>query len=319
MRISEIGGEFALIKRLLEKQEYDDPRVIKGVGDDCAVIDVNGKHLLVTADMLVENDHFSLDWFTPQQVGKKLIECNVSDIVSMGGNPMYGVISISLNKETELEFMDALYDGIYDASKKYGIIIVGGDTTHGSDIVLNLTLLGEVEKDGLRSRSMAEVGDVICVTGKLGGSTGGLRLLLKGLEGEIDEHVNPVSRTPEEGRIIARYANAMVDISDGLGSEVVHICEESDKGAVIFKDRIPLADSAIAAAEKLNESPYDYALYGGEDFELVFTMNEKDLENLKNEFNDFTVVGKVLEPQKGMNIEMDREYRPLLGGYDHFR
>jgi len=320
VKISEIGGEFALIQRLTERQRMDDPRVIKGVGDDCAVLVRDEEsHWLLTTDMMVENDHFSLKWFTPQQIGKKLVECNVSDIVSMGGRPIWGVISMSLPQSTELEFMDDLYEGIYRASSKYGLKIVGGDTTHGSRLVLNLTLIGEVKREKLRCRDMAEPGDIICVTGKLGGSTGGLRLLLKGISGDIDKHVNPVSRKIEEGEAISKYAKAMIDVSDGLGSEVRHICEESGTGAVIFKNNIPLSTSALSAAESLSESAYDYALYGGEDFELVFTISEEDIGPLRMEFKDFTVIGKILEKEKGLHIEDGERLFPIESGFDHFK
>ncbi|MBN1785553.1 MAG: thiamine-phosphate kinase [Candidatus Methanofastidiosa archaeon] len=319
MRISELGGEFALIRRLAEKQSINDPSIVKSIGDDCAVID-NGKeeYLLITADMIVENDHFNTRWYTPDQIGRKLVECNVSDIVSMGGWPKYGIVSMSIKKETELEFIDGLYNGIYQAASKHGFYVVGGDTAHGTEMVFNMTIIGYVKKNLLRTRSMALVGDLICVTGRLGGSKAGLMMLSNGYNEHIDEHLNPVSRTRAEGEAIARYANAMIDVSDGLGSEVAHICEESGVGARIYKENIPLSKNALAASEILSSSPYDYALYGGEDFEIVFTIPENKIEALKRDFYDFTVVGKIVDESEGKSIIDDGKEMPIGSGFDHF-
>ncbi len=146
MKISEIGGEFALIDRLMSR-EVSDPAIIKGVGDDCAVLEYTAdRYLVVTTDMMVENSHFASRWFTPYQVGRKLMEVNVSDVVAMGGVPRFAFISVALTRETEVEYMDELYRGIYASGRTHGVHLIGGDTTHGSEIVLNLTLIGEVEK-----------------------------------------------------------------------------------------------------------------------------------------------------------------------------
>jgi len=319
MKASDIG-EFALIKRLMDRQDVPDPAIVRGVGDDCAVLDVGeGPYMLIAADMIVENIHFSLKWSSPEQIGSKLVECNVSDIVSMGGRPRYGIVSMALPKDTELGFLDKLYDGVYSACNRHGMFIIGGDTTHGSDIVLNLTIVGDVEKRLLRARDMAKEGDLICVTGRLGGSEGGLRLLLAGTKGDVGPHLDPRSRCAEEGRTIARYANAMIDISDGLGSELMHLCDESHVGAVIYKDKIPLSDPAIAAAGILSESACDYALYGGEDLELLFTVPEDNMEGLREAYEDFSIIGRILSSEEGVAIDENGERKAIGPGYDHFR
>ncbi|UCD57593.1 MAG: thiamine-phosphate kinase, partial [Candidatus Hydrogenedentota bacterium] len=241
MKISDIGGECALIKHLTGIS-YDDPAIIKGVGDDCAVLEYTpDKYLLVTVDMMVENDHFSLAWHTPRQVGKKLMESNVSDIIAMGGTPRWAFISLSLTAATQVEFMDEFYRGLYDSARKHSVALIGGDTTHGRELVLNLALLGDVDKNFVRLRSYAVPGDLICVTGTLGKSEAGLRLLQNGKnEGWLNGHLEPQCRLEWEGRAIARYAHAMIDVSDGLGSEVAYICEESDTGGCVVWEQIPL-------------------------------------------------------------------------------
>jgi thiamine-monophosphate kinase len=320
MKISEIGGEFAFIKRVTGVS-YRDPAIIRGVGDDCAVLEYTpDTYLLVTVDMMVENSHFRMDWFSPYQVGMKLMEVNVSDIIAMGGSPRWAFISLALTHDTEVEFMDEFYRGLYDSAKKHGVALVGGDTTHGRELVLNLALIGDVDKDHVRLRSQAEPGDLICVTGTLGKSEAGLRLLLAGRrEGYLAGHLEPKSRLEREGKAIARHARAMIDVSDGLGSEVGHICEESDTGARIDWEKIPLSGGTVEAARAAGGDPRLYALYGGEDFELVFTIHPDGVGALKNDFADFTVVGEILPKEAGIFISREGERLELKGGYDHFR
>jgi len=318
MKISEIGGEFALIDRLMSR-EVSDPAIIKGVGDDCAVLEYTAdRYLVVTTDMMVENSHFASRWFTPYQVGRKLMEVNVSDVVAMGGVPRFAFISVALTRETEVEYMDELYRGIYASGRTHGVHLIGGDTTHGSEIVLNLTLIGEVEKGLLCLRSDARAGDLICVTGTLGGNQAGLELLLAGMTGHTKEFLEPECRRASEGTVIARHANAMIDVSDGLGSEVRHICSESGVGARIDCEKIPLTPEVVQAAARVGKDPYGYALYGGEDFELVFTVTPSRLPRLKEEFSDFTVVGAILPKEEGVFLVRDNNRIDIGKGYDHF-
>jgi thiamine-monophosphate kinase len=318
MKISELGGEFSLIRRLTRGKPAG-KHVIRGIGDDCAVIKyTKDQYQLITTDMMVEGDHFSLDWYSPYQVGMKLMEVNVSDIVSMGGTPAYAFISLCLPGTTTVEFMDEFYKGLYASAARYGVHLLGGDTTHGRNYVFNLTLLGHVPKNLLRLRSGAKKGDLICVTGTLGGSTAGLRLLQQGLEGYTDDHLNPRSRTTAEAARIARLAHAMIDVSDGLASEVTHICNESNCGACIHYDTIPLSAHTLESARLLDEDPREFALYGGEDFELVFTLRETDIPELKKQFTDFTVVGHIAEKKTGVYLLKNGQKQALKGGYNHF-
>ena len=319
MKISDIGGEYALIKHLTGIS-YGDPAIIKGVGDDSAVLEyTRDKYLLVTVDMMVENDHFSLDWHTPYQVGKKLMESNVSDIIAMGGSPRWAFISLSLTAATQVEFAEELYHGLYDSARRHRVALIGGDTTHGRELVFNLALLGDVDKKLVRLRSGALPEDLICVTGTLGKSEAGLRLLKnKKAEGWVDGHLEPQCRLEWEGKAIARYAHAMIDVSDGLGSEVAHICEESDTGGCIIWEHIPLSPETIKAARIFQDEPQRYALSGGEDFELVFTISPENIPDLKKEFSDFTMVGKILPKDAGIYILKQGRRMELSKGYDHF-
>lgn len=318
MKISEIGGEFGFIRRVTGIS-YKDPAIIKGVGDDCAVLEyTKDKYLLVTVDMMVENSHFSFAWQSAYQVGKKLVEVNVSDIIAMGGTPRYAFISLALTGETQVELTDELYRGIYDSAGKHGVALVGGDTTRGRELVLNLALLGEVEKQYVRLRSQASPGELLCVTGTLGKSEAGLQLLLQKKSGYTAGYLEPVSRLEREGKAIARYARAMIDVSDGLASEVGHICEESGTGAHIDCEKIPLSDETIGAARIAGGDPYRYALNGGEDFELVFSIAEGNIAPLRKEFNDFTVVGRIVKKEEGIRLIRDGKEIDLAGGFDHF-
>ena len=319
MKISEIGGEFALIRRLTGRT-YQDQAILKGVGDDCAVLEYTpDRHLLVTVDMMVENDHFSLRWHTPFQIGRKLMESNVSDIVAMGGTPRWAFVSLALTPATDVAFMDEFYRGLYDSAERHRVAILGGDTTHGRDLVANVALLGDVAKDQVRLRSHAVPGDLICATGDLGRSQAGLKLLLGGVEGgDPTGHLAPRCRLAWEGQAIARHAHAMIDVSDGLASEVRHICEESGTGARIRWESIPLSKETIRAGALVSAEPQEFALYGGEDFELVFTIPPGNLSGLAKAFSDFTVVGEILPEAEGVYLLKDGVKEELKRGYDHF-
>lgn len=319
MKISELGGEFALIRRLTGRP-CQDPAIVKGVGDDCAVLEYTpDRHLLVTVDMMVENDHFSLKWHTPRQIGQKLMESNVSDILAMGGTPRWAFVSLALTPATSVEFMDEFYGGLYESAERHRVAILGGDTTHGRDLVVNVALLGDVARDRVRLRSQAVPGDLICATGDLGKSQAGLKLLLNGRrDGYLNGHLEPRCRLEWEGQAIARHAHAMIDVSDGLASEVAHLCEESGTGARIAWERIPLSEETRRTAALLACEPQEFALYGGEDFELVFTIPPGKLADLRASFTDFTVVGEILPAAEGVYLERDGVRAALKKGYDHF-
>jgi thiamine-monophosphate kinase len=268
----------------------------------------------------VEGDHFRLDWSSPEQVGSKLVESNVSDIICKGGKPSFAFLSICLRKDCTVELMDAFYQGLYAAADRHGLMLVGGDTTHGPNLVLNLTVIGEAG-DRVPLRSGAQPGDLLCVTGNVGGSTAGLKLLLRARDWEpglLRRHLEPRSRLVAEGRAISRYATSTIDVSDGLASETAHVCGRSGVGARIDLGSVPLSSETRRAGELLGLDPLDFALYGGEDYEICFTIRPEDEKALRREFNDFTVVGEMLGKDAGFYLIRDGKAEEPKRGYDHF-
>jgi len=304
-------GEFGLIERIAERVRGKEG-LIKGIGDDCAVLDDEKGYALLTTDMLVSGDHFNRGWHTPWQIGWKSIIVNVSDIAAMGGLPEWCLVSVALPDDVDYEYADKIFQGMIDASKKYDLTIIGGDTTHGDILVINITLIGRVEKENLCLRGDAQVGDLICVSGDLGKSWAGLDLLRAGREGYTDFHLQPDCRLGL-GRELAPYVNAMIDVSDGLASEVNHICDESGVGAIVEKEKVPISNKTREAGKILNKDPMFWALSGGEDFELVFTVPESKIDKVKD--TDPIIVGKITK--EGRYI-VNGEKKTLEGGYKHF-
>ena len=319
MKIKDIGGEFALIKRIKNKTKLFSKDVVVGIGDDAAVLNYNNKNfLLLTTDMLVENDHFSLKYSTPEQIGMKAIEQNVSDIASMGGLPKQAIISLALPNSIDVKFTDLLYRGINKKAQKYKIDIVGGNMTHSKEIVVNVAMLGFVEKKYLVLRSGAKIGDLIFCSGNVGKSTAGLELLKHSKTGKsIKKHLEPECRLDLARKIVKIGINSMIDVSDGVSSEVRHICEESNVGAVIYAEKLPISKLTIIDSKKIKKDPLDLALYGGEDFELVFTASKNKLKLLKN--YDVKVIGEIVDKKYGIKL-MKNNKRIIIGsGFDHFK
>ena len=324
MKINDIGGEFALINRLSHRSLTSHPDLVVGVGDDAAVfgnVFTNGDYQLVTADMLIEKSHFRCDWATPEQIGIKSVSCNVSDIAAMGGIPTFMFVSLALTPDTEVEWAEALYQGMSDACHRYDVVLAGGDTTHGRMITISITLLGRVSPENLCLRSHARPGELICVTGPLGGSAAGLALLTAGLNSPDylkDKHLAPECRL-DVSPLIAPEAGAMIDISDGLAAEVNHICDQSGTGAKITLADIPIHPSVIDAAHAIGEDPYLFALSGGEDFELLFSISPQGKHQLEKKGVPLTTVGVVTEAAAGRILQLPNgQKRPLSGGYNHF-
>lgn len=313
MKLSQLG-EFGLIDRIYRKPK--DKNILVGIGDDTAVIKVGKQLLLITTDTIVEGDHFSLKYFTPEQVGKKAIEINVSDIGAMGGIPKYVLVSLVLPKDLNVDIIDRIYKGMRESGDKHKLEIIGGNITHGTQLVIDIDMIGEVKKENLCLRSDAKPGDFILVSGDLGSSTAGLNLFKNNIKGHDyvkKKHLEPTAKL-HKVKPFLKYINAMIDISDGLASEVQHICEQSKAGAIIFKDNIPIKEETRRAAKIVKKDPADYALYGGEDFELVFTVSEKNLNKVKG-----FLVGEITK-RKGVYLyEKGKERLISRHGYDHFK
>ena len=306
-------GEVGLIERIHRKSKNN--LVLMGIGDDAAVVKTKDGLQVLTTDCMVKGDHFRTDWFTPKQIGMKAIEVNVSDVAAMGGIPKYALISLALPKTLDISFIDEFYDGMWNDCEKYSMEIIGGNMTHSEKIVISITLVGEVDKKNLCLRSDAKPGDYIFVSGEIGFGRAGLRVFQEELPGFQDvkkRYLEPKARL-DISKEISSYVNAMIDISDGLSSEIKHICDESKCGAVIYEDKIPINESVCKVAKKLKENEKDYALYGGEDFELLYTVSKKDLDDVNG-----IMIGRIID-NKSIMIESNGKEKELIGkGYDHF-
>lgn len=338
MKISEIG-EFGLINRISKDTIINPKNILLGIGDDCAAYYASpDKIVLATCDMLVENIHFALSTCSPRQLGRKAVAVNISDIAAMGGIPCQALLSLGIASSTSVEFIDQLADGMKEEAKLFEVNIIGGDTVRSPlGLVINITLIGEVEPDLIVKRSTAKPGDVIMVTGELGGSAAGLILLLKGekyssvplnIAKEVKSaHLSPVPRI-KEGRIIARerLANSMIDISDGVASDLTRICKASAVGAKVYASKIPILSAAKEVGGLIKRSPLDLALYGGEDYELLFTVSPQKVDNiiksLKKELNaKVSVIGEIRKVQEGIKLEdLQGKVSDLQPkGYNHFQ
>lgn len=318
MKIKGIG-EFGLIDRIKKNIKLFSNDVIVGIGDDAAVLEYDkNNYMLFTTDMLVENGHFSIKYSTPHQIGMKAIEQNVSDIASMGGLPKFAVISLALPNNIDVKFVDGLYAGINNKSKKYKINIVGGNISHSDKIIINVAMIGFVEKKFLALRSGAKVGDLIFCSGDVGKSTVGLELLKHNKNGKsIKFHLEPNSRLDLARKLVKIGINSMIDVSDGVASEAKHLCDESKVGAIIYADKIPISKNTVIESEKIKKDPIDFALYGGEDFELIFTASKNKLNQLKK--FDVKVIGKILNKKYGIKLVKNGKKLKLESGFDHFK
>lgn len=331
MRVRSIG-EFGLIERIKKWVTPDDSSVVVGIGDDAAVVeDRPDLYRLITTDAFVEGVHFRREFATPWQIGWKAMAANLSDIAAIGGEPRWAVVSVAFSETISVEEVEELYRGMNAVSSSFGCSIVGGDTSFSPDrMLISIAVIGEVEKERLTLRRGAKIGDAICVTGELGGSEAGLQVLKE--KGPTDEdvvrrHLEPRPRL-REARTIGEVCriHAMIDISDGLSSEIHHICHESRVGARLFAAKIPICPGAREIARKMGRSPMDYALGGGEDFELLFTLCPGEVERVRSHLlnnirTPVTVIGEIVELEKGVVLvgEDGREREMPQSGYQHFR
>ncbi|HKP32548.1 MAG TPA: thiamine-phosphate kinase [Chitinophagaceae bacterium] len=313
-------GEFGLIKHLTKNIELQNASSIVGVGDDAAVIDHFGKQTVITTDLLLEGVHFDLMYTPLRHLGYKCVIANLSDIYAMNAAPTQITVSIGISNRFSVEALDEFYDGIYTACRNYGVDIVGGDTSSSQKgFVISVTALGEVTPGKYVKRSTANKGDLICCTGDLGAAYLGLLFLERekkiflenpditpDLENEdyvIGRLLKPEARKDmieffEQNNIVP---TSMMDISDGLSSEVLHICEESGLGCKLYEDKLPIADATRKAALKFELDPTACALSGGEDYELLFTLPQADHEKLVlNE--QISVIGYMTDLEEGSKI-----------------
>ncbi len=333
-------GEFGLIDRMAAiLEEPDHENIIAGISDDAAVYRVSEHHVhLVTTDALIENVHFDRAFTPMEYLGFKSLSVNVSDIVAMNASPLYATVSLGLPQNLSVEMVESFYRGLKKACDRYGVTILGGDTTASHRITISITVIGEAEENEIVYRSGAQPGDLLCVTGNLGGAYAGLKVLLdqrRGLSEEgdsfipnlepfsyvIQRQLTPVARLEIIRDWTARSVrpHALIDISDGLASEVNHICRLSHCGALLHASALPMDLETRTVADTFAEDVDTYALFGGEDYELLFALPPDDLEKLDPD--SFTVVGVCTDPSEGVRIQtFEGEISPLnAAGYQHFR
>ncbi|MHA1687196.1 MAG: thiamine-phosphate kinase [Candidatus Heimdallarchaeaceae archaeon] len=311
MKLEDVG-EFGLIERITRKPKDKD--ILVGIGDDAAVVKISDLQVLTT-DCLVEDDHFTKEWFTPLQIGMKAIEINVSDIAAMGAKPKYVLVSLALPKDLDVKFIEEMYRGMWKTCEKYNTEIIGGNMTRSKQIVISITMTGEVNKKFLSLRSGAKPGDYIFVSGHLGNGRAGLRLFQENAEGFDNvrkAYLEPKAQLKTALKL-APYVNSMIDISDGLASDIKHICEQSKCGAVIYKDKIPIKDEVREVAKTLRGDEYNYALFGGEDFQLVYTVSKNNLSKVYG-----FLIGEITKDKKIKLISNNKEKILVEKGYDHF-
>lgn len=287
-----------------------------GIGDDAAVLNFFGEKLLATSDMLVEGVHF-LPTISPADLGWKALAVSLSDIAAMGGKPLFALLSLSLPPDVEEEWLEEFLKGWEEIGKMFDVSLVGGDISRGEKIVIDSIVLGGVEIPVERSK--AQVGDKVFVTGFLGDSSAGLWCLQRQINNPylINKHLRPLPRI-KEGKKIGKdkSVHSMIDISDGLIGDLGHICEESGKSAIIFAEKLPLSPDLLSFCQAFRLSPLDFALFGGEDYELLFTGDV----DIKGKF-DFPLyeIGEIKEGEGIVLVEGRKEKKMERGGFEHFR
>lgn len=313
-------GEFGLIDYLTRNIEIRNAGTILGVGDDAAVIDQFGKQTVITTDMLVEGIHFDLMYTPLKHLGYKSVVVNLSDIYAMNAVPTHITMSIAFSNRFSLEALNEFYEGVYAACERYNVDLIGGDTSSSKKgFVISVTAIGEITPDQFVKRSGAQKGDLLCVSGDLGAAYLGLTLLEREkqiflenpqVQPDLENQTYIIGRQlkPEARQdIIAFLAEkeirptSMMDVSDGLSSEILHICKQSNVGCVLYEEKIPIHDQSRSMAMQFGLDPTACALSGGEDYELLFTMKQEDYDKITlNE--EIAVIGYITEPELGAHI-----------------
>src|SRR3954464_3938147 len=313
-------GEFGLIDHLTKNFEIQNASTIVGIGDDAAVIDHYGKQTVITSDMLVEGIHFDLMYTPLKHLGYKSVIVNLSDVYAMNATPTHITLNIAFSNRFSVEALDEFYEGVYAACEMYGVDLVGGDTSSSQKgFIISVTALGEIAPDKIVKRSGAKKGDLICVSGDLGSAFLGLTLLERekkiylenpDIQPDLENEQYIVGRLlkPEARKDIIDFfeesgilPTSMMDVSDGLSSEILHLCKQSNTGCILYESKIPINEQARQYAYKLELDPTACALSGGEDYELIFTVAQNEYEKLLlNE--QISVIGYITDIEEGVHI-----------------
>ncbi len=332
-------GEFGLIKHLTENFSFKNPSTEVSVGDDAAVINPEGQKVVLTTDVLAEGVHFNLGYVPLKHLGYKAVAVNLSDIAAMNATPTQILVSLAMSNRFPVEALEEIYAGIYLACKHYNVDLVGGDTTSStSGLVMSITAVGLEHSENLVKRDGAKANDLLVVTGDLGGAYMGLQILerehsvylanpnmqpeMEGYDYILERQLKPEARTDIKKTLaeLDIKPTSMIDISDGLSSEILHLSDQSKVGFRLYEEKIPMDSLTISTAEELNLNPVMCALSGGEDYELLFTIAPEDFEKIKNH-PDFTIIGHALDLEQG-NFLVARGSNELIAlnaqGWDAF-
>lgn len=332
-------GEFGLIEYLTRNIEIQNAGTVLGVGDDAAVIDHFGKQTVISTDMLVEGIHFDLMYTPLKHLGYKSVVVNLSDIYAMNATPTHITMSIAFSNRFSLEALNEFYEGVYAACEKYGVDLIGGDTTSSKKgFVISVTAIGEVATDKFVKRSTAQQGDLLCVSGDLGAAYLGLTLLEREkqiyldnpqLQPDLENQTYIIGRQlkPEARKDIIEFLEeagitptSMMDVSDGLSSEILHICKQSNLGCVLYEEKIPIEGESKEMALKFGLDPTACALSGGEDYELLFTMKQADYDKIVlNE--QISVIGYMTDISEGAHIltKGGNKFKLVAQGWNAFQ
>ncbi|MCB2189457.1 MAG: thiamine-phosphate kinase [Deltaproteobacteria bacterium] len=327
-------SEEEIIRLVASLTQDASPELAVGIGDDAAVMLLGGERVVVTTDLLVEGVHFDLTYFSAQDLGYKAMAANLSDLAAMGAVPRWGFLSMGLPPRPQREFVEGLLRGLSEAGAAQGLSLAGGDTVRSPKLVLNLCLMGLTGKAKPLLRRGARVGDAVCVTGTLGGSAAGLTWLQQGgdpadpgVAAACQAHLRPQARVAA-GRALAETGkvHAMMDLSDGLASDLARLCRASQVGAIVNEPLLPLAPAAVEAAGRLEKSALDWALRGGEDFELMFACEPGEVQLMAEMVADAEgglATVRVGTITKGPGVFLKRadgsQEEITLQGFDHFR
>ncbi len=330
-------GEFGLIDHLTRLNETRNAGTLLSIGDDAAVIDTFGKQMVVSTDLLIEGVHFDLMYMPLKHLGYKAVTVNLSDIYAMNAEPTQITLSIAISNRFSVEALDEFYEGVNLACERYGVDLVGGDTTSSQKgFVISVTAIGEVEDNKFVTRSGAKENDLICVTGDLGASYLGLLLMEREkqiylenpqIQPNLENQTYIIERflKPEAKRKMIHWLKehqvmptAMIDISDGLSSELLHICKQSEVGCIIYEEKLPIHEQTKENADKFGIAATTCALNGGEDYELLFTLSPDDFEKIK-ECELLTIIGHITSQEEGkvMITNGNNRIELMAQGWNH--
>jgi len=313
-------GEFGLIKHLTANFEINQPSTLKGIGDDAAVLDFKDKKAVISTDLLIEGVHFDLAYMPLRHLGYKAVVVNLSDIYAMNAKPTQITVSVAVSNRFPLEALEELFDGIALASKEYNVDVIGGDTTSSQKgLIISITAIGEADEAELVYRNGAKSTDLLVVSGDIGAAYMGLQVLERekqvfqvnpNNQPDLDAYTYIIERQlrPEARKDIRTLLHAleikptsMIDISDGLSSEIIHLCKQSEVGCNLYEDKLPLDPQLISVCEEFNIDSTTVAINGGEDYELLFTISMDDFDKIKGNPN-FSIIGHMVQESEGIHL-----------------